>query len=223
MWCIISFMMLPLKFQLLTSVVVSNGIFPVHCSTIASRELICNVTLLLVIIKLLILGFYSRIFLERTLKDIPAIPERTDEIQTKCCCTLYLIVSYCTVHAINHVSPDFVCPSHGSRRVPDRAFCSTPFGCASWFSYCSKSGIPPELDTTWHQYHRYHIIFFTLLSVIIVRRMVLCTWLPRGTNYHTVAIASLHFQIPTDLEEQLQLRWFRCLIFLLFHCDSWST
>ena len=50
-------MMLPLKCQLLTSVVVTNGILPVHCSTIASRELVCSVTLLLDIIKLLILGF----------------------------------------------------------------------------------------------------------------------------------------------------------------------
>ena len=63
----------------------------VYCSTIASRELICNVTLLLVIIKLLILGFYSRIFLERTLKDIPAIPERTDEIQRETIVVMYIV------------------------------------------------------------------------------------------------------------------------------------
>ena len=72
MWCIICCMMLPLKFQFLTSVVISNGILPVHCSTITSRELICNVTLLLVIIsKLLILGFYSRIFLKGDWKMFP--------------------------------------------------------------------------------------------------------------------------------------------------------
>ena len=31
------------NFQLPTSVLVSNGILPVHCSTIASRELVCSV------------------------------------------------------------------------------------------------------------------------------------------------------------------------------------